>query len=135
MVEISLVYNGDKNCNLTHGPSGATIGTDAPKDNQGLGRMFSPTDLVAGALGSCALTIMAMHAEKEGISLKGATAKVQKAMASNPRRIASLRVTIEMPPGVPQSSRAKLAEMADTCPVHKSLHPDVHAPIEITYPD
>ncbi len=81
MVEINLSYQGEKHCELTHGPSQTVIETDAPKDNQGRGESFSPTDLVAAGLGSCVLTIMAMKAEKDGHKFVGARARVEKHMS------------------------------------------------------
>lgn len=136
MVRMKVEYQGEKHCESTHEPSGSKISTDAPKDNQGKGELFSPTDLVGAALGSCILTVMAIVAERDGIVLKGATAEVQKEMIAQPyRRIAKLPVTIKMPAGVPHESRKKLENAAHTCPVHKSLHPDIESPISFIYPD
>ncbi len=133
MVEMKLVYTGEKHCEVTHGPSGTVIETDAPVDNQGRGERFSPTDLVGAALASCVLTTMAIMAERSGIDMRGATAKVTKEMNPNPRRIAKLPVTVHMPRTVAQEARAKLEASAHACPVHRSLHPDVQAPIEFIW--
>ena len=136
MVKVSGIYLGQKHCELTHGPSGAKIETDAPLDNNGRGELFSPTDLVGAALGSCVLTVMAIVAEREGNSIEGATVEVEKEMITQPsRRIGKLLVKVKMPKGIPKSARAKLEATAHHCPVHKSLHPDIEAPIEFTYPD
>lgn len=121
MVKIQAVYQGEKHTRLTHGPSGAVLETDAPKDNNGRGEAFSPTDLVAAGLGSCMLTVMAISAERDGINMTGATAQVVKEMTNSPRRIAKLTVDIEMPATIPVSARAKLVEIAETCPVARSL--------------
>ena len=133
MVNMSVVYKGEKHCELTHGPSGSKIETDAPKDNQGLGAAFSPTDLVGAALASCILTTMAIMAERDGIDLKGATAQVSKEMTSNPRRIAQLPVEIKMPKYLKPEDRKRLEAAAHSCPVHHSLHPDIQAPITFIY--
>jgi uncharacterized OsmC-like protein len=131
MVESSGIYQGEKHCELTHGPSGAKIHTDAPKDNHGLGQAFSPTDLLVAALGSCILTTMAIFAEKDGVSLKGASYKVQKEMtALAPRQVAKLSVQISMPKGIPEDYRPKLIAWAEGCPVHRSLNHDIAMPIE-----
>ncbi len=134
-IEMNAVYEGDKHCGLTHGPSGSTIETDAPKDNNGRGEKFSPTDLVGAAVASCVLTTMAIMAEKEGLSIKGATAKVVKEMNPNPRRIASLPVEVRMPKGLSAKDRTRLEASAHACPVHRSLHPDVQSPITFFYED
>ena len=100
--------------------------TDAPPDNNGLGRSFSPTDLVATALGTCMMTIMGIVAERSGIDLTGSTVVATKEMASAPaRRIARLAVVFNLPDHVPADDRLRLEAAARKCPVHHSLHPDV----------
>ncbi|MGA3133673.1 MAG: OsmC family protein [Terracidiphilus sp.] len=134
MVNIQVEYQGDLHCKATHGPSGAELSTDAPKDNQGRGESFSPTDLVATALGSCMLTIMGIAARTLSIDISGATAAVEKEMtATPPRRIQRLTVKIHVPHALRPADKEKLERAAHTCPVHKSLHPDVEIPIEFTW--
>ncbi len=132
MVEISTVYEGKLRCRSTHGPSGVELVTDAPKDNMGEGASFSPTDLVATALGTCMLTIMGIVAQREELDLKGTTIKVTKEMATAPvRRIGKLTVEFTVPVATTEIQRQKLIKAAETCPVHKSLHPDVE--IAVTF--
>ena len=93
MVAINIVYQGQLHCEATHAPSGATLETDAPKDNHGKGESFSPTDLVATALGSCMLTVMGITARMLDIDLTGARVQVEKEMVASPiRRIGKLTV-------------------------------------------
>ncbi|MEZ0390762.1 MAG: OsmC family protein [Pseudobdellovibrionaceae bacterium] len=129
MVEMLGVYQGEKHCELSHGPSGTKISTDAPKDNAGRGEAFSPTDLVGAALASCILTTMAIVAERDGRDLKGAHFKVTKEMAANPRKIQKLTVALHLPAAFEAEYRKKMEHIALTCPVHRSLHPDVELPI------
>src|SRR5271168_1847243 len=99
MVKMNIIYEGQLRCTLTHEPSGAVISTDAPKDNMGRGEAFSPTDLVAAALGSCMLTVMGIAAAKHNIDLKGTTVQVSKEMITAPvRRIGSITVILQMAP-------------------------------------
>lgn len=129
MVNISIDYNGELHCTATHGPSKTEIATDAPLDNNGKGESFSPTDLVATALGTCMSTILAMTAEKNGLDVKGMTVQVSKEMSKDaPRRIVALpsEVHIPLPGSTPQ--RALLEEAALNCPVHKSLPPELDRP-------
>jgi len=120
---------------LTHGPSGTSIRTVPPKDNGGDASSFSPTDLVAAALASCAVTTMVLIAKRENIPLGDPKARVVKAMTgSGPRRIAELTLHIDMPAGVKPEHRARLEEIARGCPVARSLHPDVRLPITFGYP-
>ncbi len=134
MVSIQLEYEGDLHCKAVHGPSGTVLSTDAPKDNQGRGESFSPTDLVATALGSCILTIMGIMARTLNIDLAGTTATVEKEMTSTPvRMIQRLSVTIRVPHAVSPENRQKLERAAHTCPVHRSLHPGIEKPIEFTW--
>jgi putative redox protein len=129
MVEIHLSYSGELRCHGVHGPSGASLDTDAPKDNQGRGESFSPTDLVATALGACMLTIMGLRARKLGVALEGAAVTVTKEMVADPlRRIGRLRVRMALPDCAPEL-RASLEEAARTCPVTQSLDPRIDVPI------
>jgi putative redox protein len=135
MVELDIVYEGDLHCRLTHGPSGSVITTDAPKDNEGRGEAFSPTDLVGAALGSCMVTIMGIAARRHGIDIAGTKVHVVKEMHTGPqRRIRRLETTITLPRALADKERAMLENAAKACPVHRSLHPDVEAPIRFVYP-
>ncbi len=134
MVKISSVYKGQKNCQATHEPSQTKLNTDAPKDNQGLGESFSPTDLVATALGTCILTTIAIQLEKEGVKFENTKISTEKVMTSEgPRRIKSLHTLLELPQSIPASFRERISEIAWNCPVKKSLHPEIDASVEIRY--
>lgn len=135
MVEVRAVYEGGLRCRVTHGPSTQALVTDAPVDHHGRGEAFSPTDLVAAALGSCILTVMGIVAERHQIALAGTTVRVKKEMVADPiRRISSLAVTVTFPRAYPESQRNLLERAALNCPVHHSLHPQLHAPIVFQYP-
>lgn len=134
MVAIKVEYQGDLHCQAVHGPSKTVLNTDAPKDNQGRGESFSPTDLVATALGTCMLTVMGIMARTLNIDIKGTTATVEKEMAQAPvRMIHKLTVKIHVPHQLTEEQKLKLERAAHTCPVHKSLHPDVQMPIEFSW--
>lgn len=134
MVEIQIEYNGQLSCTSTHGPSGCELTTDAPVDNHGRGLSFSPTDLVASALGSCVATIMAIYAEKHQIDLKGTKIHVEKHMSTDsPRRIARLPVTVTIPLELEDKYKKGIEAAGNHCPVHKSLHPEIDAPINYVY--
>ena len=130
MVEIDVVYQGQLRCLATHGPSGTKLNTDAPKDNMGKGEAFSPTDLVATALATCMVTTMAISAQRHNIPLGGVTAKVGKEMVTSPmRRIGRLPIEIVVPNRLSDDDRTRMRHAALSCPVHKSLHPDVKIPV------
>lgn len=134
MVTISMTYEGNLRCEALHGPSGNALTTDAPKDNMGKGEAFSPTDLVATALGTCVLTTMAIQANKLKVNMDGARASVLKEMKPAPdRRIAALTLEVIMPTGIAVEHREKLEAAAHTCPVHKSMHPDVKMPMRFVW--
>ena len=134
MVEIDITYEGGLRTAATHGPSGDDLKTDAPVDNQGRGESFSPTDLVATAVGSCMLTIMGILAEREGIPLEGSKVKVGKHMsADTPRRISKLDVQLQIPLAADHPSRKKLEAGAMACPVKKSIHPDIELNIDFQW--
>lgn len=126
MVEIKIDYQGELHCRAIHGPSGAVLETDAPVDNNGRGESFSPTDLVATALGACMTTVMGIVAKRKEIDLEGMKVIVKKHMSTDtPRRIARLEVDIDMPLPADHPERRLLESTGNACPVHQSLHPDV----------
>jgi uncharacterized OsmC-like protein len=129
MVKVDIEYTGNLHCDATHGPSHAKLATDAPTDNKGKGEAFSPTDLVATALGTCISTTMGLKAESLGVDLRGMKVSVQKEMSKDaPRRIVALpsEVHIPLPPTSPH--REVLEQTALNCPVHKSLPPEINRP-------
>jgi putative redox protein len=132
----SLVkYVGELRTEATHLQSGTIINTDAPKDNHGKGEAFSPTDLVATALASCMISIMGIVAMKEGITtVDGASAEVVKIMYPDPRRIGEVHVKIIFPKKNFTDKEKRMYEhAAHTCPVAKSLHPDIKQIIEFIW--
>lgn len=134
MVQVDVIYQGELHTQATHGPSGATLITDAPVDNCGKGELFSPTDLVGTALGTCVLTILGIYAQKNGLEVRGATARVQKEMTAVPvRRIDKLitEMTIPLPADTPH--RAAIERAILSCPVHASLHPEMDKPIHFNW--
>lgn len=134
MVEINAVYEGTLRCSAIHGPSGSSIETDAPVDNHGRGERYSPTDLLAAALGSCMMTIMGIFAERNEIDLKGTKVRVLKEMTPEPpRMIARLTVEIEVPLPSDHPKEKSLEKAALTCPVHLSLHPDIEKPVTFNW--
>src|SRR5947207_2676033 len=129
MVKVDISYTGDLHCDATHGPSKSKLATDAPTDNKGKGESFSPTDLVATALGTCMSTIMGMRAEELGVDLRGMTVSVQKEMAQDaPRRIVGLPSEVHIPLPANSAHREALEQAALNCPVHKSLPAEIARP-------
>lgn len=126
-------YLGSKKVQLVHEPSGEILITEAPKDNGGEGKSFSPTDLVAAAYGSCVMTTIAIVAERSGISVEGMRMRVEKHMQSDPRRIGHTPLEVHLPKALSEQDRQKLERAGLACPVHKSLHPDVKADIAFVY--
>ena len=135
MVTINSTYLGALRTESTHGPSGTTIRTDAPVDNHGKGEFFSPTDLVATAVGTCMLTIMGIVAERHDWRIEGATAEVRKIMAAAPeRRIQRIEITLRIPgEGLAEPARNALRKAAESCPVHATLGSNVEMPIEYVW--
>lgn len=127
-VSIAIEYLGDLHCQAIHKPSGTALVTDAPTDNGGKGELFSPTDLVATALGTCILTIMGLVAKRHDLDIRGTRIEVVKEMTAHPvRRIGSLAVRVVFPAGLNISDQVRtlFEKAAHGCPVKASLHPDV----------
>jgi len=123
----TVTYDGNLRTVCQHLRSGTTIETDAPVDNNGRGERFSPSDLVATALGSCMLTIMGMRAVEMNVDLKGTKIEVEKIMKQDPRRIGSLNLTFHFPQSLELSERQQkiLQKAAETCPVAYSINADI----------
>lgn len=131
----NIVYEGSLRTRATHLQSNTIIETDAPTDNQGKGERFSPTDLVATALGSCMMTIMGIKARDMGILLEGVTLTIQKHMKADPRRIGGIDVSFHFPAGLQLDEKQQtiLQNAALTCPVAKSIHPDIEQNVQFNW--
>ncbi|MDE0825239.1 MAG: OsmC family protein [Akkermansiaceae bacterium] len=130
MIEIQIDYRGELHCEAMHGPSTALICTDAPVDNHGKGESFSPTDLLAAALGSCMATVMGIAARRKDVDLKGMRIRVEKYMSDEqPRRVSKLAVKIQMPIEEDHPERKLLQATGHGCPVRHSIHPDIEVPV------
>ncbi len=136
MVQINISYEGGLHCSAIHAPSNTTLTTDAPVDNHGRGESFSPTDLVATALGTCIATTMDLAAGRKNIDLTGMRITVKKEMTTSaPRRIARLETEIWLPFTLGQDPERSLEKIALGCPVHHSLAESVEKPITFHYLD
>lgn len=126
MSKIDVIYEGDLHTLVIHDQSGRTLHTDAPKDHEGKGENFSPTDLVAAGLGSCFATVLGIYAKRKGWDLKGMRVVMEKIMSSEPpRRIATLKVELWFPLKLPLEEEEKVKKIAHSCPVQHSLHPNI----------
>ncbi|HXC51252.1 MAG TPA: OsmC family protein [Candidatus Limnocylindrales bacterium] len=131
MVRIDVRYEGGLHCSAVHEPSGSTLATDAPVDNQGRGESFSPTDLVATALGTCMATIMGIVADRHGWNIDGTSMRIAKEMTTDgPRRIRQLGVVVDSPAALDDEARRTLENAAHTCPVRLSILPAIDVPVE-----
>ena len=127
MTKILCRYEGDLHCLAEHSLSGVEIHTDAPLDHDGLGESFSPTDLLATALGTCILTVMGITAKRRGWNLGEVQADVEKIMTlEGPRRIDALEVYLTMPDGLTDDQLSLLRKVVDTCPVKRNLEPSIN---------
>jgi uncharacterized OsmC-like protein len=134
MATIKTIYLGDLRTENEHLQSGNKIITDAPTDNQGKGEAFSPTDLLATALGNCIMTIMGIKARDNGIDIKGTEIEVTKIMASDPRRVAEVIVEFTFPKKNYTEKEKQLVEsVAGKSPVPLSLHPDLKQTIKFNW--
>lgn len=134
MVEIKLKYEGDLHCSAVHVPSGKSLETDAPVDNNGRGESFSPTDLLATSLGACMATVMGIAARRKEIGVEGMAVNVRKFMSEDtPRRVKRLEVDMMMPLPESHPERKFLEATARGCPVHHSIHPDIEVVMNWTW--
>jgi uncharacterized OsmC-like protein len=125
MATSNITYVGDLRTVCIHLQSGTQILTDAPTDNHGKGEAFSPTDLVATALGSCMVSIMGIKSKDLNVDLKDSTVSITKIMQAEPRKIAKIEVILNMAIETSEKNKTILERAAMTCPVLLSLHPDI----------
>lgn len=135
MATIKNEYLGKLRTRATHLKSGNSLITDAPLDNQGKGEAFSPSDLLATALGSCMLTIMGIAAREHKIDLEQVELETTKIMAEDPRRVSQLDIVFSFPKGQQYSEKEKtiLEKAAKTCPVYYSLHADIKKNLQFNW--
>jgi putative redox protein len=135
MAGFKTLYTGQLRTENTHLQSGTVIITDAPTDNQGRGEAFSPTDLCALSLTNCIVTTMGIYAQNHGYHIEGTEALTVKQMASDPRRIAKIEVhlKIKLAESTDEHAREGLLRIVKTCPVARSLHPDIVQAVEVEF--
>ncbi len=124
----SVIYNGELRTTCTHLKSGSSFETDAPVDNNGKGERFSPTDLLATSLATCMVTVMAIKARTMGVDLDGIKVEVLKTMQADPRRVSGIGLSFHIPETLQQTdekTKTILKHTGNTCPVAKSIHPDI----------
>jgi uncharacterized OsmC-like protein len=130
----TVTYESNLRTTCLHLQSGSIFETDAPTDNKGKGERFSPTDLIATGLGACLITTMGIKAESMNIQLDGAKVEVTKVMVSDPRRIGKIIVHATMPAlNLDEKTIEILERVGRTCPVERSLHPDVELDIQFKW--
>ena len=127
-------YSGELRTHSVHTQSGETYITDAPRDNEGKGEAFSPTDIVATSLANCMMTIMGIVSKRKGLIIEGTEAKVDKFMGTDPRRITEIKIDFYFPVNFSEDERKLLEKSALNCPVAKSLSSDLKQNIEFHYP-
>lgn len=132
----TVVYTGDLRTELTHLQSGTTIENDAPTDNHGKGERFSPTDMLATSLGSCMITTMAIRAADMNLNFTGTKINITKIMSSDsPRRVAGIVAELNFTENFKATDEQKeqLIRIARSCPVEKSLHPDIKLEVSFNW--
>lgn len=130
----TVTYDANLRTTCLHLQSGSSFETDAPSDNKGQGARFSPTDLIATGLGACLITTMGIKADTMDIKLDGAKVEVTKVMMSEPRRIGKIVIAVTMPAlNLNEKTIEILERVGRTCPVERSLHPDMELDISFNW--
>jgi len=126
METVRIDYLGDLRTKAKHLQSDSEFITDAPSDNQGKGEAFSPTDLLATSLGTCAITTIGIAARTHGFSIDGSQVRVTKIMASEPRRVGEVIVELIFPAmNYSEKQKEIIRRAAEYCPVNRSLSPEL----------
>jgi uncharacterized OsmC-like protein len=134
METATTIYKGELRTEITHVRSGSVIITDAPVDNKGKGKNFSPTDMVASSLGSCIFTIMGIAAREHGFSIDGATCKITKIMTESPRKIGEIKIEFDFRSNDYTDKQKKILDYCvKTCPVALSLNESVFQNVSLLF--
>lgn len=128
-----VTYLGELRTSSVHLQSGTEILSDAPTDNHGKGEAFSPTDLLANALGSCMVSIMAIKSKDLDVNLEGSTVEVTKIMQAEPRKISKIVIVMNMSVAVDEKTKTILERAAMHCPVLLSLNPDIEKDVTFNW--
>ena len=128
-----VYYSGEMRTESTHIQSGQKLTTDAPTDNEGKGKAFSPTDLLATSLANCMLTIMGITAQRKNINIDSTRATVEKIMGQEPRRVQEIKIDFQFPTNYTDKEKKLLEQAALTCPVANSLSKDLIQTIKFSY--
>ena len=129
----TVIYNGDLRTTCTHLKSDSHFETDAPTDNNGKGERFSPTDLLATSLAACMITVMGIKARTMGFDLNDVKIEVLKTMKADPRRVSGIDLTFHFPDNlknIEETTKTILKNTGNTCPVMKSIHPDLEVNVD-----
>ena len=130
----TVTYDANLRTTCLHHQSGSSFETDAPSDHKGQGARFSASDLIATGLGACLITTMGIKAESMDIKLDGAKVDVTKVMFSDPRRIGKIVIAATIPAlNLDEKTKEILERVGRTCPVERSLHPDMELDISFTW--
>lgn len=131
---VKTTYLGELRTENIHLQSGSKIITDAPVDNRGKGEAFSPTDLLATALGNCIMTIMGIKAMDNGIDIVGTDIEITKIMANDPRRVGEVVMEFTFPKkGYTEEEKRLIESVAGTSPVPLSVHTNVKQTIRFNW--
>ena len=129
----TVIYKGDLRTTCTHLKSVSHFETDAPVDNNGKGERFSPTDLLATSLAACMITVMGIKARTMGFDLNDVKIEVLKEMKADPRRVSAINLTFHFPDtlkDIEETTKIILKNTGNTCPVMKSIHPDIEVKVD-----
>lgn len=129
-----VTYEGNLRTTCTHLKSGESIITDAPLDNNGKGKAFSPTDLIATALGSCSMTVVGVYCDAHDVAFKHGEVEITKVMGSDPRRIVEIHLKFDFTGnGWNEKTQTVIKRVVETCPVAKSIHPSIEVFIDYCF--
>lgn len=95
---------------------------DQPREDGGEGLGPTPTDLFVAGLASCTAYYAGRFLARRGIPTADVSAHCQYQMsAERPARVQWVRVTLDLPPGLPHEVAAAALRSAEHCTVHNSL--------------
>jgi uncharacterized OsmC-like protein len=114
---------------------GHVVTVDQPVEDGGTDTAPTPTELFVAGLASCVAFYARRYLVRHDLPVDGLAVRSDFEMGSRPARVASIRVELSLPHGVPTERREALLAVASHCTVHNTLDEPPRVTVELAMPE